>query len=311
MAFTEPLPTGQVIAELADSEKPLLSSNLAELSNLTTTETELFENTWTTIAPERRRQIVNRLVELADDNIELNFDTIFKHCLKDREDDVRSTAIEGLWENEESSLFELLVELLEQDSSEKVQAAAAVALGKFAIMAEHEKLHPQHQDRLQQALLRTIDDNKRTIEVRRRALESISPLSIAQVKTAITKAYQSPLPELKISSIYAMGKNCDPSWLPVVLKELNNPEAEVRYEAAGACRELEDEAAVPGLIELIDDFDPDVQMAAIQALGEIGNTEAKESLSQCLESEDEVVREMAEQVVKEMQSKEDPLSFRM
>ncbi|MFC1954903.1 HEAT repeat domain-containing protein, partial [Chloroflexota bacterium] len=114
-----------------------------------------------------------------------------------------------------------------------------------------------------------------------------------------------------ISSIYAMGKNCDPSWVPIVLKELNNPDAEVRYEAAGACGELEEEEAVTGLKKLIDDFDVDVQMAAIQALGEIGNTEAKECLNQCLENENEVVSQMAEQVLKEMQSKEDPLSFRM
>lgn len=310
MAFTEPLPTEQVINDLADSEKPVLNTNLAELSNLTSTEQELFNESWKTIEPEKRKQIINRLVELADDNIELNFDSIFKYCLKDSEEAVRSLAIEGLWENEESSLIEPLVKLLEQDSSEEVQAAAATALGKFTLMVEHDRLRPEYKDRLQKTLLGIINDNKKNVDVRRRALESISPLSIPQVKKVISEAYQSPVPELKISSIYAMGKSCDPYWMPTVLKELNNPEAEVRYEAAGACRELEDEAAVPGLIKLIDDFDSDVQMAAIQALGEIGNTEARESLTQCLESEDEVVRQMAEQVLKDMQSKEDPLSFR-
>jgi len=311
MAFTEPLPTEQVIAELGNPDQPLLNSNLAELSNLTATEKELFENSWKVVKQERRRQIVNRLVELADDNVELNFDCIFVYCLIDRDDEVRSAAIEGLWESEEASLIEPLVKLLDQDNSEKVQASAARALGKFAFLAEHEKLRPENRDRVQGALLRALSDNRRNTEVRRRALESIAPLSIPQVKTAITEAYQGPIPELKISSIYAMGKNCDSSWLPLVLKELNNPDAEVRYEAAGACRELEDEAAVPGLIKLIDDFDVDVQMAAVQALGEIGSTEAKECLIQCLENENEVVSQMAEQLLKEMQSKEGPLSFRM
>lgn len=311
MAFTEPLPTEQVIAELSNPDQPLLNSNLAELSTLTSTEQELFEHSWAAIEPERRRQIVHRLVELADENLELNFDSIFRYCLKDRDDETRSTAIEGLWENEEASLIEPLVKLLEQDSSEKVQVAATVALGKFAILAEHEKLRSEHQARVQQALLKAISDKKRPVEVRRRALESIAPLSIPQVKPAITEAYRSSNPGLRISSVYAMGKSCDPSWLPVLLKELTSADAEVRYEAAGACGELEEEAAVPGLIKLVNDFDVDVQMAAIQALGKIVNTEAKECLKQCLDDESEVVRQMAEQVLNEIQTKEDPLSSRI
>ncbi|MFC1991563.1 HEAT repeat domain-containing protein [Chloroflexota bacterium] len=310
MELTEPLPAEQVIAKLGNPDQPLLNSNLAELSNLTTAEQELFELSWVAIESERRRQIVHWLVELAEENLELNFDSIFKYCLKDQDDETRSTAIEGLWENEEASLIEPLIKLLEQDSSEKVQAAAAVAMGKFAILSEHEKLRSEHQSRVQQALLRAISDNNKSVEVRRRTLESIAPLSIPQVKTAITEAYRSSDPRLKISSVYAMGKSYDPSWLPVLLKELTSTDAEVRYEAAGACGELEEEAAVPGLIKLVNDFDADIQMAAIQALGKIGNTEAKDCLKQCLESESEVVHQMAEQVLNEMNTKEDPLSFR-
>ncbi|MEE8419506.1 MAG: HEAT repeat domain-containing protein, partial [Dehalococcoidales bacterium] len=83
---------------------------------------------------------------------------------------------------------------------------------------------------------------------------------------------------------------------------------EVRYEAAGACGELEDESAVPRLIELIEDFDADVQMAAIQALGKIGNLEAKECLQQCLEDENELVRDTAKQVLEDLANFQDPLT---
>ncbi len=310
MASTEPLSTEQVIAGLDNPDQPLLHSNLAELSNLTTTEQELLEDTWTAIEQERRTQIIHRLVDLANENIELNFDAIFKFCLNDRDDEVRSTAIEGLWENEETSLIEPLIKLLEQDSSEIVRAAAAVALGKFATLAEHEKLGSEHQARVQQALLKAISDKKNPLEVHRRALESIAPLSIPQVKTAIKEAYRSENPELRISSVYAMGKSCDASWLPLLLKEMTSTDSEVRYEAAGACGELEEEAAVPGLKKLVDDFDADVQMAAVQALGKIGNTEAIEYLKRCLESENEVVSQMAEEVLSDLKTEEDPLSFR-
>ena len=306
-----PSPVKKIINEISNSDKPLRNSKLADLSNLNPEELELFRRLWTAIEPKRRQQIVQRLVELAEENLELNFDSILKHCLKDQDDEVRSKAIEGLWENEEASLIDPLINLLEQDTSEIVQAAAAIALGKFAILAEHKKLRSCYISKIQEALLKAINDTNRPVEVSRRALEAVAPISLPQVKTAIREAYKSPNSRLKISSIYAMGRSCDPTWLPVLLKELSSSDAEVRYEAAGACAELEEEEAVSSLIKLVSDLDSDVQMAAIQALGKIGNTQAKECLKQCLESNSEVVRQMAGEALNELDALEDPLSFRL
>ena len=303
------LPVEETIVELGNSDKPLLNSILTELSNLNSAELEFFKRSWAAIEPERRCQITHRLVELAEGNLELNFDSIFKHCLKDQDAEVRSKAIEGLWENEEASLISPLINLLEQDSLEKVQAAAAIALGKFAMLAEHQKLRSCHLFKIQEALLGVISDKSKSVEVKRRALEAAAPLNLPQVKTAIMEAYQSHNSRLRISSIYAMGKNCDPSWLPVLLKELASADDEVRYEAVGACGELEEEAAVPHLIMLIGDPDTDVQVAAIQALGKIGGTKAKECLEQCLDNISKAVRQAAEQALKELEAKEAPLSF--
>lgn len=306
-----PPPVEEIIAELADSAQPLRHAKLAELSGLTTAQLALFTGTWSAIETERRRQIVSRLVELAEDNLELNFQGIFKYCLDDPDAELRRQAIEGLWESEETSLIDPLINLLEKDSSEKVQAAAAVAIGKFALLAEHQKLPDEQMPGIQKSLLAALSDKNKSPEVRRRALEAAAPLSIPEVKKAIEDAYESRDRQLRISAIYAMGKSCDSAWLPALIRELSDPEAEVRYEAAGACGELEEESAVPRLIELIDDFDADVQMAAIQALGKIGNTEAKECLQQCLENENELVRETAKQVLKEPGTFQDPLSFQL
>ena len=301
----------KIVAEISNTYKPLRNSILADLSNLHPEDLDLFRSLWTTIEVKRRRQIVQRLVELAEDNLELNFDSILKHCLKDQDDEVRSEAIEGLWENEEASLIDPLINLLEQDSSETVQAAAAIALGKFATLAEHKKLRSCYMPRIQEALLKAITDTRKAVEVSRRALEAVAPISLPQVKSAIGEAYKSSNSRLKISSIYAMGRSCDPIWLPVLLKELTSSDAEVRYEAAGACGELEEEEAVPLLRRLVSDLDSDVQMAAIQALGKIGTIQAKECLKQCLESNNEAIRHMAEEALNELETLEDPLSFQL
>jgi len=294
----------EIIIELSDNDKPLLNSRLTELSNLDSEELELFKRSWIRIEPKRRRHIVYRLVELAEDNFSLNFDSIFKYCIKDKDDEVRSKAIEGLWENEEPSIINPLIDLVVQDSSEKVQAAASTALGKFALLAEHRKLRSDYLSKILEVLLDAINDKNRPIEVRSRALEAVAPLSLPQVKTVIIDAYQSHDFKLKVSSIYAMGKNCDPAWLSILLDELASADTEIRYEAACACGELEEEEAVPCLIKLLNDPDIDVQMAIIQALGKIGGAKAKECLESCLNNSSEPIRQAAEQALNEMDVKE-------
>ncbi len=305
------LPIEETIANLGNSDKPLLNSKLAELSNLSSEELALFEKAWAAIEPKRQGEIMYRLVELAEDNFELDFDDIFKSRLKDPSDEVRSKAIEGLWESEEASLIDPLIELLEQDSSQEVQATAATALGKFAMLAELKKIRHSHKSKVCQALLAAIDDQSKPIEVKRRALEAAAPLSLPQMEKAIVKAYKNDEPKLRAGALFAMGKSCNHSWLPILLKELASADAEMRYEAAGACGELGEKEATPYLTELITDPDVDVQLAAIQALGKIGGPEAKDCLERCLNNSSEAVQQAAEQALNELEAGEDALSFRI
>jgi HEAT repeat protein len=305
------LPIEETIAALVDSGQPLRNSRLVDLSNLNSEELGLWEQAWANIVPKRRRQVIYRLVEMAEDNFELNFDSIFRNCLKDKDAEVRGKAVEGLWESEDASLISPFINLLEQDSSENVQAAVATALGKFAMLAELNKLRSCHTSKICQALLGVINDTNRAAVVRRRALEAAAPLNLPRVEKAIREAYQSHSRKLKVSAIYAMGKNCHRSWLPILLRELSSADAEIRYEAAGACGELGEEEATPYLIGLIGDPDVDVQVVALQALGKIGGSEAKKCLQQCLNNSSEVIRQAAEQALYELEAEESLFTFRV
>ena len=302
-------PIDEIISELKGSDRPLSNAKLSELSSINSEELRLFKEVWPTIELKRRQQIVSRLVELAEENFELDFDNVFKNCLDDPDAEVRSRAIEGLWENEEPSLINTLLNLLEHDSSERVQSAAASGLGRFIILAEHQKLHSNYSSKIYQKLLVIIGDKSQTLEVKRRALEAIAPRCSPRVERAISEAYHHGHPKLRASSIYAMGKNCSPAWLPILLKELSNADAEIRYEAAKACGEIGEEEAVPYLINLVEDPDIEVQLAAIQALGKIGGTEAKNCLEQYLEDDSEVIQQAAEQALRELDIDEEPLSL--
>jgi len=302
-------PIDEIISSLSNQDEAPANSRLAELANMDSAALEHFKQVWPTIERQRRQQIVSRLVELAEDNFELDFDNIFKNCLDDEDAEVRSKAIEGLWENEEPSLINTLLNLFEHDSSEAVQAAAASALGRFVMLAEHQKLRRSYRTKIYQALLATINGNSQSLEVKRRALEAIAPMDSPEVARAISEAYHSGHHKLRVSSIYAIGKNCNPAWLPLLLKELASTEAELRYEATMACGEIGEEEAVPHLIELVDDRDIEVQLAAIRALGKIGGTEAKNCLEQCLDDDNETIQQAAEKALYELNEGEEPLSF--
>ena len=303
------IPFEQVTAELADDDKPLLNASLACLSDLSRQQLNLLENTWGNIDLKRRRQIIHRLAELAEDDISLNFEAIFKHHLNDQDEEIRSSAIEGLWENEDPSLIVPLINLMQQDVSEIVQSTAALALGRFAMLAEHRKIAAKYRQRLSRSLLAVFNDDNKAIEVRRRALEAASSIGLKRVKQAITAAYYNNNPTIRASAIYSMGRNCDSYWLPILTAELNSRDAELRYEAAVACGELGEEEAVPTLILLTDDSDTDVQLAAVQALGNIGGNEAREHLEKCLESPTEAMRQIAAHALHELEVLAEPLSL--
>ena len=81
----------------------------------------------------------------------------------------------------------------------------------------------------------------------RRALESLSYCCDSRVSALIEAAYDSDEPRMRISALFSMGRSADPRWTSIVLQELENGEAEMRFEATRACGELQVTDAVPVL----------------------------------------------------------------
>ena len=291
----------ELLKRIKDSQTSLPISSLYGFSDLTRTETQLFQEVWSLIDTERRRWIIQSLIDIAEASFEVNFNPIFRLCLSDEDEAVRSWAIEGLWEDEDLALAALLVRLLRDDPSESVRAAAATSLGRFVLLGELGKIEAAPAMMVEDALLGAIYDPYETLDVRRRAVESIAYSGQAQVRDIIEMAYCDDEEKMRISAVFAMGRSADPLWREMVIAELDHPDPEMRYEAARACGELEASAALLALIDLIEaDPDPEVQEMAICALGRIGGQEARRVLEACCESEDETLRQAAEEALDEL-----------
>ena len=294
------MPLKRLLVGLRDEDKLVLILRLADLSDLPPAEVEIFQQTWRGIGIERRRKVIDRLIALAVSNARLNFEDVFISCLSDPDPVVRAKAIEGLWECEECSLILTLMEMLAGDEEEIVRAAAASALGRFALLAELRKVAPRHIKKIEDALFGVIEAEGEKVELQCRAIEAVAPLSSPRVREVIYKAYQSENLKLRASALRAMGLSCDPAWLSILLKELSSPELEMCLEAARACGELGEEDAVPHLLRLTEGADIQTQLAAVMALKQMGGSEAKQALYQCLHHPDKQVRQVAEEAVGEV-----------
>lgn len=305
------MPLESYLSDLVDPARPLAATRLISLSNLTPDEVSAFEAAWRRADVRRRRQVVKELIDLAEDNVELNFDAVFHLSLSDTDAEVRRSGIRGLWEYEGRDLIPTLVALLLSDSDQGVQAEAALALGRYALKAEFEEIRSSDADLVDDALRRAIAEPGRALEVRARALEALGVRSRPWVAGVIQAAYDSGDGRLRVSALHAMGRSCDSRWLATLARELKSYDAETRYEAAVACGSLGDEAAVPDLLPLLDDADTEVQEAAIQALGRIGGQDAKRALEGCLAGSGERVRDAALAALAEVDFGEDPLAFKL
>jgi HEAT repeat protein len=299
----------EYLAELRDEGQPVKATRLVHLSHLADEREKAFLDAWPQIQAERRRQVVGQLVELAEDNVELNFDAIFLACLSDADPQVRALAIRGLWEYEHRDLIEPLIGMLQSDDSAFVREEAALGLGRFVLQCEFGSLPDRYFRQVEQALRRVIDDDGQELEVRGRALEAIGACSLPWVREAIDRAYRSNNHRLRVSGIHAMGRNCDPSWLPILFEELKSDDPEMRYEAALACGSLAEEAAVPHLAPLLEDEDVEVMEATIAALGEIGGRQARAVLLRYLDHSSRSTREAVQEALSLLDFADDPLSF--
>ena len=297
------------LKEIADDKVELVISRLSGLSAVTPADLELFNKSWPGIDMKRRREIIGNLITLAEGDPQLDFNEIFMVGIRDADETVRVRSIEGLWEYEDRSLIDPLIDILQRDGSEPARAGAAVSLGRFALLYELGKLRQKDGDRVEKSLIAAIRNGRETIEVRRRAVEAIAPLSLPVVTDIIAEAYKNGDIFMKASALYAMGINCDPAWLPVILRELNNAEPEIRFEAVKACGEFEDAQALPPLFRLLKDPDIQIRTAVISSLGKIGGDRAEAAIEECMKDNDDCIRDAANDALRELFFNRDPFSM--
>ena len=295
------------IEALRDADQ-VSAAAIAGLSGLAMGEVDEAAEAWAQAPPPRRRHVVERMVEMAEANVDLEFDAFLCHAMADSDPAVRERAAAGLWETTDRRVALRLLDALRDDPSAAVRAAAARSLGHFALLAETGKLLERDREAVYEALAARLREDAEPGEVRRRALEALGVFDTPEVEEWIARAYHSGDAPLRQSALFAMGRSCNARWLPSIFEEMESDDPAMRYEAANAAREQGDPAAAPRLVHLLSDYDAQVRMAAVQALGGVGGPSALRALREAAESDDAALREAAQEAIAAANASDDPFS---
>lgn len=271
------------IQALISSDRPLTAAMVYRLSDLGDADLARLTAEWPKIPDERRAKLVSHLGEVSETNPEMDFTRMMGVALNDPAADVRQAAIEANWYDESLEFLRKLIDLAQNDPVDAVRAQALSALGAFILLGEVRNVFERDIRRAQDLAIALYRDIDNPLDVRRRAIEAIGNCSRPEVPELIQDAYDSDDSRMRASAVFAMGRTCDSSWAGIVLDELYNLDAPMRYEATQAAGEIELSEAVPRLGELLHDEDREVLEMAIWALGEIGTGPAQRLLEDALE----------------------------
>jgi HEAT repeat protein len=269
------------------------------------------------LSKEEKVEFLTRIIER--DDYGTDYQPLLEDFLDDPDPEIRALAISGLWDYPDPTLIDYLFATAKEDPSQEVRSKALVVLGRYIYegdsacydldlgpmeeLIRQDELPEEDFQRIQGFLLSVSRDESESLDSRRFAIEALSFLHTPEVLSLIEEAYNHPDLKMKVSAIFAMGRNGHKRWWPFILKELDSTVLEPQYEAVRAAGEAYLEDATPRLISLIESTaDKTLCLEAIWALGQTGGDAAYEFLKklQSDQQEDEEISKVAEAALYEL-----------
>jgi HEAT repeat protein len=303
----------ELLAALQDLDHPFPPKLLHGFSDLSPLQLKKLLPIWVTLPSIRKVNLLEDLEETLEKDTLVNFDQLALAVLSDPDPKVRIIAIRLLWEHEHATIVPTIVDMMLEDPEEAVRAAAANFLGRFVYLGELERISDTHKISIVRNLLEVLAGEELP-QVKQRALESLGYSSHPKVPVLIKSALESGETLWVSAALSAIAHSADEVWESHVISHLDSTDHEVQFEAVRAAGELELTAALEPLANILENFDadPDIRLAAIWSLSQIGGEFAKNTLQGLIsttEDEDEI--ELAESALENMDTGVDPESFKL
>ncbi|MDJ0753082.1 MAG: HEAT repeat domain-containing protein [Ardenticatenaceae bacterium] len=302
MKETENINYDELFEMLFDENRDVTVSKIYQLSDLPTREFEQFFSRWQSLEPDRKGIIARHMADISEENFVVDFAPFAGRLMTDPAAEVRLASLDMLWDCSDVALIDPIIERMEQDQDDRVRASAAATLGHYMLMIQWGEIDDQYESSIATALLAQFNGAMTPVEIRRAALESISSASLDVVPDLINQAYTSRDPLMQLSAVFAMGRTADSRWSREIRTELDSDDPDMRAEAGRAAGALGSSDFADQLAQIAK-FDDHIeaQIAAIYALGQIGNELASKTLDEIVSDEEyEDLHEIAEEAMEEM-----------
>jgi HEAT repeat protein len=207
-----------------------------------------------------------------------------------------------------------MLEIADRDPDLDVRCVAIAGLGNYmylggvsdydldtdqALVCVEDCLQDADFERVYHLLLSIYRDEKRTLDERRYAVESLSCFDNETVEELIADLYRRPEKEAKISALLAMGFNGAARWEATLRRELSNPDQDVQIEAIRAAGESGLDDLGKDLWRLTYADSKEIALSAIWSLGQTGWESAFERLDELTLDDDAQIRECADEAMDE------------
>jgi HEAT repeat protein len=307
------IPFDSVLEALLNESNPFPAKYLHQFSDITPENLAALQKIWPGVTSSRKQNVLEDLEHLTDTDTLLSFDDLARSLIKDPDAVVRTLAIRLLWECEDKKLVPIFLDLLDNDPSPIVSAAAATALGIFIYLGELEEIPSKVLKEVEDGLL-TASRQDRDALIRRRAIEALGASSRPEVPELIKSAHASSDPDWMVSALFAMARSNDPRWQKEVMTRLHHKNESVRSEAIQTAGELNLEAARPILLRQLEDEEDDneIRHAIIWSLSQIGGEGVRERLEELIELSSEFEEEdFLEEALQNLSITEEMATFTM
>lgn len=306
------IPFQQLIEAVLDVEQPLKVRYLYRLSDLEQVEQDLLAQIWPKVPDWRRQALLEDVQALGERDYLLSYESLALFALRDGNPKVRLPAVLVLHEYENPRLIDTFIELLQKDDDVDVRAAAASALSRFVYLGELDELPQRLYHKVEKVLLAVYARSEEEDLVRRMTLEAIGFCSREYVNALIEEAYQSGEKAWMISAMVAMGRSANERWAGQITESLNSRLPAMRAEAARAAGEVELRDVLPQLVEILDDPDETVVLAAIWSLSQLGGAGVRKRLERLYRlAEDEETAEFIEMALDNLAFNESADAFEL
>ena len=274
-------------ATLMDENKPFDLQFLQFFSDISYDDLKKVKKVWSKVTQQRKVSLLQELENLMRIDTLISCDDFGVFALDDEDPVIKSQAINLLWECVDQNLATRFMSLLLEDKDPALSASAASGLGKFVLLGELDEIPQDLSKKIQNTLVEKYVSTSNQ-QLKQSILESLGYISSPQINDFITEAIKRPEKEWVLSALFAISRSANENWSKIILKKLDDLDPDVQLEAIKAAGELEIADAKETIIELLESSSPEeeIHLQAIWSLSMIGGNDIQVLFQKMIDSSD-------------------------